>query len=194
MDARPTGPWMESGREAGLVLSAQRGDVDAMLELLGHYQRPLWRLCFAFTCDVVEAERLAQDAARRAQRNVRQLPVGQPFFPGLARVARTLAIARARRKAGGAGDRREGHLRRPNGERWSSGALGAHHLEYERRVLDAFAEMPAEDQILLALRLFERLPYAEIAVVAGLALPPTMHRIAALRERIEQASRDEKAA
>lgn len=194
MDARPTGPWMESGREAGLVLSAQRGELDAMLELLGHYQRPLWRLCFAFTCDVVDAERLAQDAARRALRNVRQLPVGQPFFPWLARLARTLAISRARRRAGGGGERREGHLRRPNGERWSSGALGAHHIEYERRVLDAFAALPAEDQMLLALRLFERLPYAEIAVVAGLALPPTMHRIAALREKIEQAARDEKAA
>lgn len=185
---------METGREAGLVLSAQRGDVNAMLELLSHYQRPLWRLCFAFACDVVEAERLAQDTARRALRNVRQLPVGQPFFPWLARIARTLAIARARRKTGGNRDRREGHLRRPNGERWSSGALGAHHIEYERKVLDAFADMPADDQMLLALRLFERLPYADIATVSGVALAPTMHRIAALRERIEQASRDEKAA
>lgn len=72
--------------------------------------------------------------------------------------------------------------------------MGAHHLEYERKVLDAFGELPAEDQMLLALRLFERLPYAEIAVVAGLALPPTMHRIAALREKIEHAVRDGKAA
>lgn len=193
MDARPTRPWMEPGREAGLVLSAQRGDSAAMLELLAHYQRPLWRLCFAFTCDVVEAERMVQDAARRALRNIRQLPVGQPFFPWLARLARTLAIARSRRTGGGR-DRREGHLRRPNGDRWSAGALGAHHVEYERRVLDAFMELPPEDRMLLALRLFERLPYAEIAAVAGLAVPPVMHRIAALRERIEQSGREGKAA
>jgi RNA polymerase sigma-70 factor (ECF subfamily) len=185
---------MEAGREAGLVRTAQRGDLDAMLGLMRHYQRPLWRLCFAFTCDVVEAERLAQDVGRRALRNLRQLPAGQPFFPWLARLARTLAISRSRRTTGDARDRREGHLRRPNGERWSSGALGAHHLEYERKVLDAFANLPAEDRTLLALRLFERLPYAEIAVVAGIALPPTMHRIAALREIIELSTRDEKAA
>lgn len=194
MDARPTGPWMESGREAGLVLSAQRGDLDAMLELLRHYQRPLWRLCFAFARDLVDAERLVQDTSRRALRNLRQLPVGQPFFPWLARLARTLAIARLRRKVGGPGERREGHLRRPNGERWSSGALGAHHLEYERKVLDAFGELAAEDQMLLALRLFERLPYAEISRISGLGLPQTMHRIAALRERIETEVRDGKAA
>lgn len=191
MDARPTGPWMEAGQEAGLVLSAQRGDLDALLELLRHYQRPLWRLCFAFARDVVEGERLMQDTGRRALRNLRQLPVGQPFFPWLARIARTLAIARSRRKAG---DGREGMPRRPNGERWSSSAMGALQLDYERKVLAAWGALPADDQMLLALRLFERLPYAEIASVSGLALPPTMHRIAALRERIEQATRDEKAA
>lgn len=186
MDARPTGPWMEAGQEAGLVLSAQRGDLDAMLELMRHYQRPLWRLCFAFTRDVVEAERLAQDTARRALRNLRQLPVGQPFFPWLARIARTLAVARSRRRAGEGG----GALRRPNGDRWSSGVLGAHDLAYQQALLAAFAGLPPEDQMLLALRLFERLPYAEVAKVAGLALPATMHRIAAARERVEQAPRD----
>lgn len=194
MDARPKGPWMEAGREAGLVRSAQRGDLDAMLGLMRYYQRPLWRLCFAFTCDVVEAERMAQDAGRRALRNMRQLPAGQPFYPWLARLARTLAITRARRGTSNGRDRREGHLRRPNGEGWSSGALGAHHVEYERKVLDAFGDLSPEDRMLLALRLFERLPYAEIATVAGMALAPTMHRIAALRERIELATRDEKAA
>lgn len=187
MDARPTGPWMEAGQEAGLVLSAQRGDLDAMLELLRHYQRPLWRLCFSFARDVVEAERLAQDTARRALRNLRQLPVGQPFFPWLARIARTLAVARSRRKAG---DAQDGSLRRPNGDRWSSGVLGAHDLEYQKSLLAAFAELPPDDQMLLALRLFERLPYPEIAKVVGLALPATMHRIAAARERIEQAPRE----
>ena len=194
MDARPKGPWMEAGREAGLVHSAQRGNLDAMLGLTRYYQRPLWRLCFAFTCDVVEAERLAQDAVRRALRNLKQLPAGQPYFPWLARLVRTLAISRLRRATGDGRDRREGHLRRPNGERWSSGAMGAHHVEYERKVLDAFADLSAEDRTLLALRLFERLPYAEIATVAGVALPTTMHRIAALREIIELATRDEKAA
>ncbi len=187
MDVRPSAPWMEAGREAGLVLSAQRGDLDAMLELLRNYQRPLWRLCFAFTCEVVEGERLVQQTSRRALRNLRQLPVGQPFFPWLARIARTLAIARARRRAG---DEPPTGLRRPNGDRWSSGALGAHDLEYQKAVLAAFGELTPDDQLLLAMRLFQRLPYAEVAKVAGLALPTTMHRIAAARERVEHSARE----
>lgn len=192
MDARPSGPWMEAGREAGLVLNAQRGDLDAMLELMRHYQRPLWRVCFAFARDVVEAERLAQDTARRALRNLKQLPVGQPFFPWLARLARTLAISRSRRAAG----ERDDSARRPDGRRWSSGALGAHDLAYQQHLLAAFAELSVEDQMLLGLRLFERLSYADIAKVAGTAVPATMHRIAALREKIETSVRDrgEKAA
>ena len=55
----------------------------------------------------------------------------------------------------------------------------------------ALKSASAEEPVL---RLFERLPYAEIAAVAGLAVPPVMHRIAALRERIEQSGREGKAA
>jgi RNA polymerase sigma-70 factor (ECF subfamily) len=187
MDARPSGPWMEAGREAGLVLSAQRGDVNAMLELLRNYQRPLWRMCFAFTREVVEGERLVQDTSRRALRNLKQVPVGQPFLPWLARIARTLAVARSRRRAG---DDPASGPRRPNGDRWSSGALGAHDLEYQRAVLAAFGELSPDDQLLLAMRLFQRLPYSEIAKIGGLAQPTTMHRIATAREKIENAVRE----
>ena len=182
MDARPSGPWMEAGREAGLVLNAQRGDLDAMLELMRHYQRPLWRLCFALARDVVEGERLAQGTARRALRNLRQLPVGQPFFPWLARLARTLAISRSRRAAG----ERDDGARRPDGRRWSSGALGAHDLEYQKHLLAAFAELSVEDQMLLALRLFERLSYPDIARATGVPVDEIAGRLAAARDEIDR--------
>jgi len=184
MDARPSsGPWMESGREAGLVLSAQRGELPALFELLRHYQRPLWRLCFALTRHRGEAELLMQEASRRAYRNLKQTKVGQPFFPWLARITRTLAVAQARRRAG---DSRNAPPVRPNGDPWEAGAHGAHDMTYEQRVLAAFADLSTDEQMLLALRLFERLQYADIATVVELPLTATMHRIATLRERIEQ--------
>jgi len=185
MDARATsGPWMEPGREAALLLAAQRGELPAFFELLRAHQRPLWRLCMALTRHRGEAELLVQEASRRAFKNIRQARVGQPFFPWLVRLVRSFAVAQERRRAG---ERRLAvGAMRPDGTAWESGANGAHELAYEYRVLAAFAELSVDEQILLALRLFERLPYAEISTTIELSLTATMHRIATLRERLEQ--------
>jgi len=189
MDARPrTGPWMEAGREAGLVQAAQRGELAALCELLHHHQRPLWRLCFALTRRHDEAEALMQETARRSYRNLRQLKSGQTFFPWLARIARALALTQSRRRAG---EPVSAPLTRPNGQAWEAGVLGARDVGYEQRVLAAFAELAVEEQTLLALRLFERLPYADVAAIAEIPLTAAMHRIAAVRERIELAMRGE---
>ena len=189
MEARGTsGPWMESGREAGLLLAAQRGELSSFFELMRAHQRPLWHLCMALTRHRGEAELLVQETSRRAWKNIRQARVGQPYFPWLVRMVRSFAVAQERRRAG---ERRisVGALR-PDGKAWESGANGAHELSYEYRILAAFAELSVDEQIMLALRLFERLPYAEISTTIELSLTATMHRIATLRERLEHTMLD----
>lgn len=188
MDVRPgQGSWLEPHREAALVLAAQRGETPAYFELMRAYQRPLWRVCLTLTRQRDEAEALLQDTARRAQRNLKQIPAGQPFFPWLVRLTRSLAVAQARRRAGEPAFLTS--VKRPNGESWDTGAAGAYHMAYEQRVLFAFADLSVDEQLLLGLRLFERLPYGEIAATVELPLTATMHRIATLRERIELAAR-----
>jgi RNA polymerase sigma-70 factor (ECF subfamily) len=174
---------MEPGREAGLLLAAQRGELPAFFELLRAHQRPLWHLCMALTRHRGESELLVQETSRRAWKNIRQARVGQPFFPWLVRMVRSFAVAQERRRAG---ERRlsVGALR-PDGKAWESGGSGAHELGYEYGILAAFAELSVDEQILLALRLFERLPYAEISTTVELSLTATMHRIATIRERLE---------
>jgi RNA polymerase sigma-70 factor (ECF subfamily) len=188
MDVRPgQGSWLEPHREAALVLAAQRGETPAYFELMRAYQQPLWRVCLTLTRDRHDAEQMLHDAARRAQRSLRQIPAGQPFFPWLVRLARALAIAQARRREGEPAFLAS--VKRPNGESWDTGAAGAYHMAYEQRVLFAFGDLSVDEQLMLALRLFERLPYSEIASALDLPMSATMHRIAAARERLEQAAR-----
>ncbi len=186
MDARATqGPWMEHGREAALVLAARRGELPALFELLRAFQLPLWRVCFALTRHRGECELLVQETARRVLRNIPQISNGQAFLPWLLRLARNLAVTQARRRAGE--PRAAVAPLRPDGTRWESGTRGLIDVGYEQRVLAAYAELSIDEQLVLALRLFERMPYAEIASTLEQPLTATMHRIATLRERIEAA-------
>lgn len=181
MEARPTqGPWMEAGREAALVLGSQNGELPAMLELVRWYQRPLWRLCFVLSRSQTGAEQLLQESVRRGWRNIKQLPVGQPFYPWITRTARTLAVANARRDAGAYATLPPV---RPDGNPWHR---SARDVAYEQRVLTAFADLTVDEQLLLALRVIERLTYTDVSATSGLALVATMNRIAAAREHLEQ--------
>lgn len=186
MDARATqGPWMEHGREAALVLAARRGELPAFFELLRAFQLPLWRVCFALTRHRGECELLAQETARRALKNVKQLADGQAFLPWLLRLARNLAVTQARRRAGET--RALVAALRPDGTRWEDGTRGVVDVAYEQGILAAYAGLSVDEQLVLALRLFERMPYAEIAGTLEQPLTATMHRIATLRERLESA-------
>ena len=69
-------PWIEPGREAGLLLSAQRGEIAPFCELLRDHERPLYRLCFALSRNPEAASRLMRDSARLAWRGLSQLDAG----------------------------------------------------------------------------------------------------------------------
>ncbi len=179
------GPWMESGREAGLVLLAQKGDRPAFFELLREYQRPLYRLCFAFTREHSAAANLAHESALHAWRGLRHLPVGRPFFPWLARIARNLAVTRQRRRAG---DQPSFAARvRPNGEAWNDPSYPPEAATLDPAVLRAYADLGPDEQMLLALRLVEQLHYAALGNLTETQVGHVMHRLAGVRERLATA-------
>ena len=186
----PTGPWIEPGREAGLLLSAQNGDVDSFAELLREHQRTLYRLCFALVRDPVDAAQLMSECSRLAWRGVKQLPVGRPFFPFLARIARNLAVAHQRRRAG---ERRELPANRPSGIPWGGGSGNPALAAEEQRLFEVFTTLSLDEQLLFALRRVEGLSYAQIANVLDVPVGSVMHRLQALRGRFETATRPEAA-
>jgi len=193
MDPRPpAGLWMEYGREDGLALSAKGGDLVALSELLGHYHPPLWRLCFAFTADPIDAELLSEETARQALREIRGLRIGTRVFPWLVRIACALAVVHARRSDD---DGLETPPTRPNGEPWDPAPRSARDFGYEQRVLAAFLGFTPEERAIVALRLFERLSYSDVGATLGLSSAAVAQRLAGLRERLDQdLTRREKAA
>jgi RNA polymerase sigma-70 factor (ECF subfamily) len=155
---------MEAGREAGLVLSAQNGDRAAYMELVDHYSRPIHRLSHALTRHPGDAMELTHETLVYGWKNIRHLPVGRPFCPWLFRAARNLSIAVRRRRAG-EGESPGGPMRL-------------------RAFLTALSDLAPDEQLMLALRLGERLSYHDIGVTCELPTRTVMAKVAAAREHL----------
>jgi RNA polymerase sigma-70 factor (ECF subfamily) len=159
-----SGPWMEAGREAGLVLSAQHGDRGAYMELVDHYSRPLHRLAYALTRHAEDAIELTHDAFVYGWKNISHLPVGRPFCPWLFRATRNLSIAVRRRRAG-QGDTPVGPAR-------------------QRAFLTALSDLTPDEQLILALRVGEKLSYQDIGTTCELPARTVLARVASAREHL----------
>lgn len=159
-----SGPWMEAGREAGLVLSAQHGDRGAYMELVDHYSRPLHRLAYALTRHPDDAVALTHDAFVHGWKNISHLPVGRPFCPWLFRATRNLSIAVRRRRAG-AGESPAGPSR-------------------QRVFVAALSDLTPDEQLILALRVGERLSYQDIGATLELPARTVLARVASAREHL----------
>jgi len=190
MDDSSLRPWTEAGRDPQLVSAAQRGDVASLMTLVYNHRLPLWRACLSITRHAGEAELLFQETLAHAARQLRAAPVGRPVLPWLVKLARQIDNAKQR----GRDPRPSVGLRRPNGEPWVAGARGAHWIEDEQLTLHAFAQLHSDDQWLLVLRLFERLPYADIARVTGIPVARVMNRLALAREYLDRVHEQEERA
>ena len=148
--------WMDQELEQELVAAAQNGDRDSFLELVRHYQRPVYQLAYAMTRDGEDAALLAQESFVRAGKGLKDLPESRRFFPWVLRIARNLAVSLARKRAGS---------RRPGGD----------------RLLRSFGELRPDEQMALALRVVQRLKYSDIAMLLDIPLGAAMVRLAQAR-------------
>jgi RNA polymerase sigma-70 factor (ECF subfamily) len=148
---------MEAGREAELVVASQAGDRSAFLELTRFYHRPVYRLAYAMTRSPDQAATLTQDTFVRAWQGLKGFSDRRRFFPWVLRIARNHSAAKARPPADD---------RATDG----SGAL-----------LDAFGELRPDEQMALALRATDRLPYREIAALIELPAGAAIVRISNAR-------------
>jgi RNA polymerase sigma-70 factor (ECF subfamily) len=164
--------WLEEARESSLILAAQKGDRRAFRALVEHYQRPVYRLTYALTRDHERAADLAREAFSRAWSGIAGIPSGKRFVPWLLRIARNLSVAHDRRRADDAmpSAPHDPGRAEPNGD---DGAA--------RRMRDSLAALRPDEQMALALRIVERLPYATIAKFLDHSVGVTLSRLSTAR-------------
>jgi len=174
---------MDEAREADRVHDAQRGDREAYRELIRHYQRPVYRLCYALTRSHEEASTLAAETFGRGLAEIERLPEGKRFFPWLLRFARNLSVTRARRRA-------EADATNTPKPSTSAAASTEATVELEQRLLDVLGDLRPDEQMALALRIGERLPYSEIARLLDHSAGVTLSRLSSARALLLTRTRD----
>lgn len=177
--------WMDEGHESTLIQAVQRGEREAYRELIRHYERSVYRLAYALTRSHDEASALAVETFTRGLAEIGRLPEGKRFFPWLLRFARNVSVTRARRRAEAEAKAREGGKTTAPGK--SAPARG---LELEQRLLDALGDLRPDEQMALALRIGERLPYSEIALLLDHSAGVTLSRLSSARAMLLTRSRD----
>ena len=182
MDSKPMPPlWMDEQREAERVRAARLGDVEAYRELVRHYERPVYRLAFALTRRHEDAADLATDTFLRGQAEIARLAEGKRFLPWLLRFARNLSVTLARRRAEAAAG---------EGPRRQAPDTPKDQVELEQRILDGLRELRPDEQMALALRICEQLPYSDITTLLDHGPGVTLSRLSAARALLLSRSRD----
>ena len=167
---------------------AQRGDEDALNELILTYQQPVFSLCYRMLRVRTEAEDAAQEAMVKAVMKLHSYDVDRPFKPWILRIASNECIDRIRRRKdaisldgmgeGGAWEWQVGNS--PNPETTL--------LKREEQILvnELLRELAPKDRLVVTLFYWDGLAYTDISEVTGLSVSAIKSRL--FRARRELAS------
>jgi RNA polymerase sigma-70 factor (ECF subfamily) len=161
------------------VAQALRGDQRAFMNLVDAYKTPVYNLCYRMLGDAVEAEDAAQETFVRVYTHLKAYDPQQKLSSWILSVASHHCIDRLRRRHIGWMS-----LDDLGQTRWLAGeALRAEETVIEREscaeVQDMLQALPADYRLVIVLRYWQDLSYAEIARVVGStesAIKSRLHR------------------
>jgi RNA polymerase sigma-70 factor, ECF subfamily len=158
-----------------------------MTQLVGRFERPLFRFILQMVGDAHLAEDLFQETFLRLHRARASYKAQQPLKPYLYRIAiNVVNDARAR----GATKLKTTSLDQPAGTQPGAGPVintvnsGApepsdrlQHRETERKVRDAVDALPDTEREVVVLRMFQGLSFSEIAQITEVPVPTAKSRM-----------------
>jgi len=163
-----------------LVARSRSGDPAAFGVLVRRYQRRLFALGLRYFRETADADDLVQETFLRAWRALDRYDESRPFAPWLFRIASNWALTQLETR------KRRGVEPLDENLHWGgpSPAESAEARERRRALERAVGELPAEQRVVLHLRVAEGLSYREIADALDLPIGTVMSRLARARETL----------
>ena len=166
-DARPEDggeATASATRDALLIERFRAGDRAAFEELVRRYQRPVFSLALRYLRSDADAKDLVQRTFVKAYGALAGFRAEASFRTWLYRIAINLCLNHLR-------DRRREEVRSELGDALPAPQVGGEKalLERERgaHLRDAIAELPPKQRLVLELRIYDELPFREVAELAG---------------------------
>lgn len=174
--------------EEDVFIAAQRGDAEAVNQLVACYQQPVFNLCYRMMGDRAEAEDAAQETLIKAVLNLHTFDTGRPFKPWILRIASNECIDRIRRRKplvylDGMGE--DGAWEWQAGESPNPEAEMLHH-EQRTQIRELMEDLPPLDKTVITLFYWEGLSYIEIGEATGLSVSAIKSRLFRARRTMAQ--------
>lgn len=186
--------------EARLISRLRARDLSAFEDLVAHFERPVYALCFRLLGDAEEARDAAQDTFLKVYRGLGAFRGDAGLKTWIYRIAINQAMNQRRwwrrrhRDETISLDITRGQSDTPIGNllpgRGISPEAQAISSERERNIMRALGEIKEEYRIALMLREIEELSYEEIAATLSISIGTVKSRIARGREELRRRVKD----
>lgn len=192
LEAKP----LEQSAETGLVARLRAHDLAAFEEMVAHFERPVYSLCFRLLGDAEEARDAAQETFLKVYRGLGKFRGEAGLKTWIYRIAINQAMNQQRwwrrrhRDQTISLDLSRGESDVTLGQVLPSSLVSPEQAaitsERERRIISALAEVKQEYRVALILREIEELSYEEIAQTLTISIGTVKSRIARGREELRR--------
>ncbi|MCI0487284.1 MAG: sigma-70 family RNA polymerase sigma factor [Blastocatellia bacterium] len=195
-DAKP----VEYCYEEGLIARLRARDLEAFEELVMHFERPVYLLCYRLLGDAEDARDAAQETFLKVYRGLKGFRGDSGLKTWIYRIAINQAMNqqrwwRRRHKDDTVSLELSRSDSEPSvGERLSCNDASPEEMaiaaERERQVMQSLGEMKEEYRVTLVLREIEEMSYEEIAETLGISIGTVKSRISRGREELRRRMKD----
>jgi len=196
VDARP----LEDRAELGLITRLRAADLRAFEELVTHFERPVYSLCFRLLGDAEEARDAAQETFLKVYKGLGKFRAESGLKTWIYRIAVNQAMNQQRwwrrrhRDETVSLDLSRGESEATLANRLPSLTASpeqeAIKSERERSLMRALGQIKQEYRVALVLREIEELSYEEIAETLAISIGTVKSRIARGREELRRRVKD----
>jgi RNA polymerase sigma-70 factor (ECF subfamily) len=191
---------LEQSSELRLIARLRARDLTAFEELVAHFERPVYALCFRLLGDAEEARDAAQETFLKVYRGLSGFRADSGLKTWIYRIAINQAMNQQRwwrrrhRDETISLDLKRGESDTTLGSSLPSKSASPEAQaiagERERRIMHALGEIKQEYRVALILREIEELSYEEIAETLAVSIGTVKSRIARGREELRRRVKD----
>jgi len=166
-----------------LLRAAMQGDLDSFGEMVERYEGTVYSTCYRILAIREDAQDVAQETFVRAYRHLNRFEPQRPFGPWVRRIAANLSLNLLRRR----------HALEPlDDERLTSSQSFLHpedilvSKQASERVYRQLMELPDHYRVVIVLRHYLEMSYAEMAAELGLPLSTVKSNLYRARKKLAE--------
>lgn len=176
---------MQDPTDQSLVLQTRAGEAQAFGELVQRYQASVFNVCLRMMGERREAEDMTQEAFIRAHERLHTFDEDRPFGPWIRRVAANLCLNKIKRPSAQSIPL-EDELDQPQRPQSILPEQALIARDRQRTIRAAILALPAHYRVVIELRHFQELSYADIGAALGMPLSDVKSHLFRARKQLAE--------